>query len=394
MIGSNAKQNKALNLRLVLAQIVALGPISRVEIARNTHLTKQTITNMVEALLAHNLVTEVGIKKSEGAGKPSKMLCLNETAAYSVAVRVTNTELHVALFKLNGECINSLHTQCSHSELLEKTAYLVNTLLNIDNINKSQVLGVGFSMQDSAHLALESHLTAQKIQQDLAQQLALPIAIETSAAAAAAYQMLFGEAKELHNFIYVHLGNRVEAAVVYDRKILLGQNGLTGAIGDIFVTPETDDKTGELGRLNDFVSLQSLKAQLKDTKLTQDMLLSELNEENKIVLNWVDTAEEPLRIAIHTLESLLNTQTIILGGDINDWLLDKLLTQLRPYIPSIAQYGERNVIRLIKTPDVSQIAMKGLATLPLHAALSFENMQTLYTPDNLAPSDLQSLIYG
>ena len=75
-------------------------------------------------------------------------------------------------------------------------------------------------------------------------------------------------------------------------------------------------------------------------------------------------------------------------------MLDKLLTQLRPYIPSIAQYGERNVIRLIKTPDVSQIAMKGLATLPLHAALSFENMQTLYTPDNLAPSDLQSLIYG
>lgn len=394
MKGSNAKQNKALNLRLVLAQIVALGPISRVEIARNTHLTKQTITNMVEALLEQNLVTEVGIKKAEGAGKPSKMLCLNEKAAYSIAIRINAQELNVALFKLNGECINSLHTHCESHEHVDKAVYLVNTLLTIDNIDKSKVLGVGFTMQDTEQLALESHKQARELQAALAQQLALPVAIETTAAAAASYQMLFGEAKNLHNFVYLHIGNRVEAATVYDRKVLLGQNGLTGAIGDIFVTPETDDNTGELGRLNDFVSLQSLKHKLKKPELSQEELAPLLTESNKHVMAWVDKAEEPLRIAIHTLESLLNTQTIIMGGDINDWLLDKLLTQLRPYIPSIAQFGEREVIRLIKTPDVSTIAMKGLATLPLHAALSYENMQTLHMPLNVEASSLQELIYG
>ena len=109
MKGSNAKQNKAINLRLVLSQIVTQGPVSRVEIARNTQLTKQTITNMVEELLAAKLVEEVGIKKAEGAGKPSKMLVLNKKAAYTIAIRVANNELEVGLFYLNGEQINRLH---------------------------------------------------------------------------------------------------------------------------------------------------------------------------------------------------------------------------------------------------------------------------------------------
>ena len=154
MKGSNAKQNKALNLRLALSQIVALGPISRVEIARNTNLTKQTITNMVETLLEHDLVSEVGIKKAEGAGKPSKMLCFNEKAAYSIAIRIMENELFVGMFKLNGDCINSLTTLFSHDELVSKATYLVNTLVNIENIDSSKVLAVGLAMQDSNNFAL------------------------------------------------------------------------------------------------------------------------------------------------------------------------------------------------------------------------------------------------
>ena len=394
MKGSNAKQNKALNLRLALAQIVALGPISRVEISRNTNLTKQTITNMVETLLEHDLVSEIGIKKAEGAGKPSKMLSFNEEAAYSIAVRVLENELNVGLFKLNGDCINNLTTQFSDDELVAKATYLVNTLLTIDNIDSTQLLGVGLAIQDSKSFALEGHKAAKQVQSELADSLSMPVALESTAAACAAFQMLFGEAKALQSFVYVHIGNRIESSVVYDRSILLGQNGLTGALGDIFVTPETDKATGELGRLNDFASINSLKTLLNNDKQKHDDFIATLTSGNKKLEQWVTRAEEPLRIAIHTIESIFNSQTIILGGDINEWLLDTLIKQLRPYIPSIAQYGERQVIRLIKTPDVAQITLKGIATLPLYAALGYENHHILYAPKNLAATPLQSLIYG
>lgn len=394
MKGSNAKQNKALNLRLALSQIVALGPISRVEIARNTNLTKQTITNMVETLLEHDLVSEVGIKKAEGAGKPSKMLCFNEKAAYSIAIRIMENELFVGMFKLNGDCINSLTTLFSHDELVSKATYLVNTLVNIENIDSSKVLAVGLAMQDSNNFALDAHKVAKETQVALAESLNLPVALESTASACAAYQMLFGEAQTLQSFVYVHIGNRVESSVVYNRDILLGQNGLTGALGDIFVTPETDNDTGELGRLNDFSSLNSLKAALNIDNQKHDDFLANLTADNKLLESWVNRAEEPMRIAIHIIESIFNSQTIILGGDINEWLLDTLIKQLRPYIPSIAQYGERQVIRLIKTPEVSQITQKGIATLPLYAALGFENHHILYCPTALQATPLQALIYA
>ncbi|MCF6455811.1 MAG: ROK family transcriptional regulator [Pseudoalteromonas spongiae] len=394
MKGSNAKQNKALNLRLALSQIVALGPISRVEIARNTNLTKQTITNMVETLLEHDLVSEVGIKKAEGAGKPSKMLCFNEKAAYSIAIRIMENELFVGMFKLNGDCINSLTTLFSPDELVSKATYLVNTLVNIENIDSSKVLAVGLAMQDSNNFALDAHKVAKETQVALAESLNLPVALESTASACAAYQMLFGEAQTLQSFVYVHIGNRVESSVVYNRDILLGQNGLTGALGDIFVTPETDNDTGELGRLNDFSSLNSLKAALNIDNQKHDDFLANLTADNKLLESWVNRAEEPMRIAIHTIESIFNSQTIILGGDINEWLLDTLIKQLRPYIPSIAQYGERQVIRLIKTPEVSQITQKGIATLPLYAALGFENHHILYCPTALQATPLQALIYA
>ena len=394
MKGSNAKQNKALNLRLALSQIVALGPISRVEIARNTNLTKQTITNMVETLLEHDLVSEIGIKKAEGAGKPSKMLCFNEKAAYSIAIRIMENELFVGMFKLNGDCINSLTTLFSPDELVSKATYLVNTLVNIENIDSSKVLAVGLAMQDSNNFALDAHKVAKETQVALAESLNLPVALESTASACAAYQMLFGEAQTLQSFVYVHIGNRVESSVVYNRDILLGQNGLTGALGDIFVTPETDNDTGELGRLNDFSSLNSLKAALNIDNQKHDDFLANLTADNKLLESWVNRAEEPMRIAIHTIESIFNSQTIILGGDINEWLLDTLIKQLRPYIPSIAQYGERQVIRLIKTPEVSQITQKGIATLPLYAALGFENHHILYCPTALQATPLQALIYA
>ncbi|ATC96518.1 ROK family transcriptional regulator [Pseudoalteromonas tunicata] len=394
MKGSNSKQNKALNLRLVLAQIVTLGPISRIEIARNTHLTKQTITNMVEELLAANLVQELGVKKQGSVGKPSQMLSINKTAAYTLGFRINEHDIEAGIFTLDGDQINRLTMPYQSNDLLKQAQFLFETLLRASQLATTSILGAGLSFSHVKQRTVESYQQSKALQLLLAEALDLPIAMETTASACAAYQMLFGEAKELHSFVYVHISEVIESAVVYNRKIILGQNGLTGAMGDLFVTPETDDTTAELGRLNDFASLASLKTMINQPDLSNEQLMHYYQTHPQKFENWFEQAAEPMRIALHTLESILNSQTIILGGDINDAFLDKFITQLRPFIPSIAQFGERKVVRLVKTPDVENIALKGIATLPLHAALNHENMQTLHLEHSdtmLTP--IQQLIY-
>ncbi|OKY27376.1 MULTISPECIES: ROK family transcriptional regulator [Thalassotalea] len=393
MKGSNSKQNKALNLRLVLSEIVTQGPISRVEISRRTHLTKQTITNLVEELLHVALIEEVGIKKEGAVGKPSKMLCLKADCAYSLAFRVLPGEVEAGFFNLSGERQYYVQQPISDKNTLNSVVHCFEKLMAESELTIENILSVGLSVGQVNQQNLHDYQATKRLQQDIASELKLPVALETTASACAAYQMLYGEAKKLNSFVYVHIGDVVESAVVFDRKIMLGQNGLTGALGDIFVTPETDQVTGELGRLNDFASLSSLKQYIEQPLLTNAQLAQYCVENRNSVDRWIEEAAEPMRIAIHTLESILNCQTIIIGGDIEDKVLDKLITHLRPYIPSIAQYGERDVVRFIKTPNVHQIAHKGVATLPIHAALSNENMQTLLINPLIKKTPLQHLLY-
>jgi len=396
MKGSNSKQNKSVNLRLVLSQVVTHAPVSRADIARATHLTKQTITNLIDELLAAQLVVETGIKK-EKVGKPSTMLMLNSQLCFSLAIRVFAPQVEVALCQLDGTVLGHLRQQVATTQT-ETAHQLVNRLLDEHQIKPEQLLGAGLTLVQAGDVAIEQRQQQhQLLQQQLIGLLQLPVAIEHTAAACAAFHLLHGEAKLLDSFCYIHLGQQIDAALVYDRKLLLGHNGLTGALGEIFVTPDLDEKTSELGRLNDFVSVASLESFIrkKQPQLLQQSLLS-LNAESAgdKLDPWFALSTEPMRIAIHTLESIFNCQTIIIGGEVSSWFLDKLISRLRPFIPSVAQFGAREVPRLIKTPDVEHIALKGLGSLPLHAAIRLDAADTIGLPPASALTPLQQLVFS
>ncbi|GAA0817249.1 ROK family protein [Colwellia asteriadis] len=348
---------------------------------------------MVEELLDIGLVIEVGIKKEGAVGKPSKMLDLNPEGCYSFSIRMFLQKIELGIFSLTGLAIVKMEAEYNQGNELSVISESFNTLMAQAKLKKSQILGAGITFVSNKEHNLLTYQKSMDFKVALTETLALPIATENTASACAAYQMLYGEAKHLHSFVCVHISDVVEAAVVYDRSILLGANGLTGAIGEMFVTPETDEKTVELGRLNDFASLNSLQAHFAKSFTSQEALMEYCYNNPKVFEQWLEKSAEPMRIAIHSLETLLNCQTIIIGGDVDSWFLDKFITQLRPYIPSIAQYGDRSVVRLIKVPKVEELTLKATATLPLHAALSMGNMQTLSLPPFNSLEPVQQLIY-
>ncbi|WP_146027129.1 ROK family transcriptional regulator [Bowmanella denitrificans] len=392
MQASNSKQNKALNLRLVLSHIATLSPISRAEIAKITGLTKQTITNMVDELLAADLVAELGIKKEGTVGKPSKMLALSGKGTYSLGIRVFAQHCQLAMYNLTNEKLGQC--QIERGASLEHGLELAMQALLADYaVEPGDLLGIGLSFVDQFDHQYPNHQARQDFTQLLADKLNQPVVLETTAAACAACHMLHGEARGLNSFVYIHLGLQVESAVVFGRQIMLGHNQLTGAMGEIFVTPETSDKDGELGRLNDFASLDALRGQARQPHMDLVGMAALLDSQPQVVDKWLEQAAEPMRIAIHMLESVLNTQTIIFGGDITPELLDLLIARLRPLIPSISQYGERDVPRILKTPNVQDIALSGVATLPLHSALDMHQPYAARLPQLAELTTKQALLF-
>lgn len=96
--------------RLLVRDIIRLkGPISRNEIARVTGLTPPTITNVVNELLASNMVREIGPGESTGGRRPV-LLELNPNAGFVFAARIQRGEIVTALLDLVGTVLASSRT--------------------------------------------------------------------------------------------------------------------------------------------------------------------------------------------------------------------------------------------------------------------------------------------
>ena len=99
------EHTKLHNWRLVLRTIYQAGKISRAELARETHLTKTTVSNIVSDLLKENLVAEVGLGPSVG-GKPPMLLAVVDNSRQLIGLDLANSEFRGSVLDLRG---NILH---------------------------------------------------------------------------------------------------------------------------------------------------------------------------------------------------------------------------------------------------------------------------------------------
>jgi DNA-binding MarR family transcriptional regulator len=62
------------NRALVLRTLFRSGPLSRADLARETHLTRVTTSDLASELLNDGLIEELGTRTDQGVGKPATLL--------------------------------------------------------------------------------------------------------------------------------------------------------------------------------------------------------------------------------------------------------------------------------------------------------------------------------
>lgn len=76
-----------LNAKLLLEAVIKNGPVSRASLAKQTGLTKATVSAIVQELLLSRLVTEIGSEDTSLGRKPI-LLRFNHKAAYAVSIDI------------------------------------------------------------------------------------------------------------------------------------------------------------------------------------------------------------------------------------------------------------------------------------------------------------------
>ena len=113
--GTNLEYTKAYNFRIVLETIRKLGPISRADVARQTGLTAQTVSNITRRLIASNLVGEAG-QTRVGRGAPATNLIINPDGAFSIGLDLDEEHLTGVLIDLEGRLRQRVYYALSTSE--------------------------------------------------------------------------------------------------------------------------------------------------------------------------------------------------------------------------------------------------------------------------------------
>lgn len=96
---------KQFNIQTVLAMLKRCQPISRTDIARMTGMSPTSITRIVTALLAQDLIYEASGEQRSGRGRKATSLRVNEDGLYSIGVHLEKSVIRLCVMNFADEVL-------------------------------------------------------------------------------------------------------------------------------------------------------------------------------------------------------------------------------------------------------------------------------------------------
>jgi predicted NBD/HSP70 family sugar kinase len=381
--GTNLEHARSHNRRVVLEAVRLHGPLSRAEIARLTALTSQTVSNIVEELEAGGLL-RAAPPRSGARGQPATPLSIDPDGAYSVGLQFDHHGLTAVLVDISGNVRHRIEAGVSDPHPLiavPQMAQAIRELKRKAKIDWSRVLGACLAMPGPFNAEGRSLMGPTSLAgwadpdiDAISRKIGLPLILENDAKAAAIGEHLHGRAKRLNSFVYLFFGMGFGAGLFVDGHVYKGFGRNAGEIGHMIV--ETDGRAchcGNRGCLEQYVSLRAAYQALDITQFdrhTPEELVRRLEAGDKRTQAWLRSTVEPLRRAINVLESLLDPETIILGGVMPQALLQRIADALPPLAVSATDQRERPTPRLLVGSAGPDTPALGAAALPIFDELN------------------------
>jgi predicted NBD/HSP70 family sugar kinase len=306
------------NRSLVLQTLYRSGTQSRADIARETGLTRVTISDLVADLIAEGLVIETGQREDARPGKPATMLDLNRQAFQIIGIDLSGyAEFRGALLDLDGQITDRVEVPLAGSigrDATAKVAAIIETLLERATL---PILGIGVGSPGVVDLggvvlsAPNLGWAGEPLQVRLEERFGVPVLVINDANAAALAEHSFGAADS--DMMLVKIGHGVGAGLLLDGTPLFGSRFAAGEIGHVVVGTDggLECVCGKHGCLETWLAVPRLEAALAAAK----------NDDEKTRV--LTEAGQRLGIALAPIVGALNLAEVVLSGPTH--LLDGVL---------------------------------------------------------------------
>jgi predicted NBD/HSP70 family sugar kinase len=353
------------NRAQILNHLRLQGSMSRADLAKQTGLTRSTISRIVDELLAENLIHEISGTQND-RGRPGILLSLNPKGGSAIGLEIGVHFISILLTDFLSTPIwrnrVTLDDSDTSKEYAAKAEELIQQAIEIAAKNDLVLMGIGVAVwglinykERTIQFAPNLHWRDVPLEAKWTEQFHVPVYIENDANASALGEYYFGVGKKIEDFIYLSMDIGVGGGIISKGRVFRGAIGFAGEIGHITVDPSGAlCSCGRYGcletKVGRHVITQRYEALSKEKNMNLEKIIQRGQAGDPIAKKVFFEVGETLGIAIGHVVNLFNPSGVILG-----WSLGQAFDLM---LPGIKKSLEKNALpelqkKLVITPSMN-----------------------------------------
>jgi len=384
--GTTQQSSAPYNRRIVLDVIRRQGRISRREIVELVSLSPQTVANITNDLETIGLIVARRVKGAKSRGQPPIAFELNPNAGNSIGISLEPGRISAGLVNLVGQILERREVDVDTHDQRHVLATVMELIRELRRRPPAaeRLWGIGVALPGPLIKTDISFLGPTTLEgwsdlsvlDELRSATRLQVFYSVDSVAAALGESLFGVARSLDTFFYMHFGVGLGGTLVVNRSAYRGANGNATEIGHIPAVPGGKRcYCGNAGCLERYLSLQSLAEALgvSEAPDRDALIIAQLERNDDPVLQaWCQEAAERLRDAVCVIENMLDPVTIVIGGSAPKLLVERLVLLAQPLHHSVRGGVATPSTRILLSERQEDSSILGAAVLPIYDLLTWQ----------------------
>ena len=336
---------KNLNERTVLEAIRAGAPISRAEISRRAGISKPTVSQALQSLVAAGLVRETP-HEPDGPSYGAVYFEPVAEAALVLGLDLGARFLRSALCDLEGEirARRDVELRAPATETtLELAPGLLHSLVDATGLEAGAidtvVVGVPGVVDAGTGVVRVTHMTdldGRPFGLELAERLGLPVMLENDVNLAALGEQWLGVARGVDDFAFLSVGTGMGCGLVLRGELHRGRHGAAGEIDYALIGlgQEVDPSAGAVSDLADQVADGSFPGLTPPYDVRE--IFAAARGGNAVARKVVDEVAHRIALHLGAIGAVADVELCVLGGGHGangDLLLEPVRRQLADWLP-------------------------------------------------------------
>ncbi len=377
---------KQVNAGRVYKLIDQKGPISRIDLSKESELAPASITKITRELIEAHLVHETTVQEAISRGRPAVGLQTNNEGWQFLAMRLGRGYLTIALHELGGEVLIDTKIEIhevDQDDVLQRLLFEIEEFFQtyagqLDRVTSIAITLPGLVNSEKGIVLQMPHYNVQNLAlgPEIYKATGLPVFVANDTRAWALAERLFGHSQDVENSILISIHNVLGAGIVLDGRVLQGRNGNIGELGHIQIDRNGKRcQCGNIGCLETVASSQAIREQVAEriangeasslsdiAEVTIEDICSAAAEGDPLAVDVIETLGSYLGTAIAMLINLFNPEKILIGGVINQ-AKDVLYPAIQHCIEEQCLPSYYQDLKLVESRFYKQATMPGAALI-------------------------------